>query len=116
MLANCKINAGAGELEVAQNNFINEHRQPRVDEADFSRSGVKLQSKGCFEQSEGRSACPGLWRARDRIQCRSARATPLESAEQLRQAPQVHIARSVEPAFKDPLNLALVSIASKTQG
>src|SRR5437588_4099056 len=113
MASDDNIHAGFAQSEVAQRRLGNERRQTRVDELDFARRWVKPQSERCFEQGEWRGAGPGLRRAGNRIKRRSPSASTLETAEQFRQATQVHIGSRVEEAFEYAFYRPLLSVPGK---
>src|SRR5882724_3423252 len=115
LTANQKIKACAAHGEIAYNDLVEEGRQVRLDETNLLGRRVDLQAEGGFQQRQRRGARPGLRIARDGIERWPASRSTLEAAEQLRQAPQIHVAGGIEHAFEQLLDLGLMAIAGKTE-
>src|SRR4029077_11782688 len=95
--------------------LVEEFREHRPVEADLARPPIEVDTEARLNKCEDAGAGPGLRRARDGIKCRRIEPAPWEAAKQLRQSPQVHIARSLEQPAEDLEDLGLEAIAGETQ-
>ena len=81
-------------MQVAQRHLVEERRQPRIAQSDLVGERDRTRARAQASSSaNGVAARPGLRRAGHRIERRPSTALALEAAEQLRQAPQVHVGR-----------------------
>src|SRR5215468_518967 len=95
--------------------LVEEFREHRPVETDLARPPIEVDAEARLNEREYAGAGPGLRGARDRIEGRRIEPAPWEAAKQLRQPPQIHIARSLEQPPEDPEDLGLQAITRQTQ-
>src|SRR5437016_1400991 len=76
-----EIDGGAGNLQVADMQFLQEGRKLRIVEGDERPAGVDREAETGLEHHEDGSRCPGLRRAGDGIECGPFSGAPHEAAE-----------------------------------
>src|SRR5262245_3606567 len=113
--AHLEVDARLLELQIAQHQLVYKRRQARIAQADFVREWIELQAERGLDQREGSGARPRLRQAGDRIVGRSAPAAALKTAEQLGQAPHLHVGRGVEQALEDALDRTPEPVAGQAE-
>src|SRR5260370_9012655 len=103
-------------LQPAQVQVVEETRQYRPIEPDLIPGLIEAQTEARLQQRDYGSACPSLWRASDRVECRRGQLPPGKPAEQLREPPQVHVARGLKEALEDPQDPGFQTITRETEG
>src|ERR1700733_174422 len=110
-----EVDAGRAQFQFAQNHLVKERRQPRISQPNFTALRIEFEAKGGFQQCERRGARPGLWRAGDRVQRRSALLFALKAAEQFGQPPQIHVSGGVEQGLEHALDRMFEVIARQPE-
>src|SRR5437667_3331683 len=95
--------------------LVEEFREYRPVEADLPRPPIEVDTEARLNKREHGGAGPSLRRARDGIKCRRIEPPPREPAKQLRQPPQIHMARGLEQPSEDLEDLSLQAIAGQPQ-
>src|SRR5260370_27739785 len=103
-------------LQPAQVQVVEETGQSRRIEPDLIPGLTEAQTEARLHQRESGSACPSLGRASDRVECRRGQLPPGKPAEQLREPPQVHVARGLKEAPEDPQDPGFQTITGETEG
>src|SRR5204862_5303721 len=115
MAAQTQVDAGWSKLEVAQYDLVQKRRQARIAQTDLAARGIEFEAERCLQHGESRTARPRLRRAGNRIEHRAAPPLAPETAEQFRQPPQIHVARSVEQALEQMRHRMLQAVTAKAQ-
>src|SRR5438034_1512217 len=113
--ANPQIDAGRPELQIAQQHFVEEFRQPWITQTDLAARSIEFEAERRFQQRERRRAGPCLRCAGDGIEHRPTPPLALETAEQFRQPPQIHVARGVEQALEQMRHRMLQAVAREAE-
>ena len=87
----------------------------RIAKTNLAARGIEFEAERRFQQAERRRAGPGLRRAGDGIEHRSAPPFALESAEQFRQPPQVHVAGGIEQGLEQMRHRMLQAVAREAE-
>src|SRR5438445_348241 len=95
--------------------LVEEFREYRPVEADLPRPPIEVDTEARLNKREHGGAGPSLRRARDGIKCRRIEPPPREPAKQLRQPPQIHMARGLEQPSEDLEDFSLQAIAGQPQ-
>src|SRR6478609_12047151 len=115
MATNPQIDAGGAELEIAQHYLIEKFGEARIAQANLAPRGIEFETQCCLKQREGGRARPGLRRASDGIEHRTASPFALKPAEQFGQSPQIHIARGVEQTLEQMSHRMLQAVAGEAE-
>jgi hypothetical protein len=86
-----QVDIGRADLQIAQGYLVQECRKPRITQSDFLCERIEFESEAGLQKRERRGLGPCLRRARDRVKRWTLTMLTLEAAEQLRQAPKIHI-------------------------
>src|SRR6185437_4629164 len=116
MAPNLEIDCGSVELQAVKLDVIEERWEARVVEPYLLAFRIELQAERRLDKREGRGAGPGLRRAGDRVEGRSAVGLTTEAAEELGQSAQIHVGRCIEQTLEQGLDLALQAIPREPQG
>ena len=95
-----QVHEGRAELQIAQRHLVEKCGQSRIAQSDLVCERIEFEPEAGLQKRERRRRGPRLRRACDRIKCRPLTVLALETAEQLRQAPVVHVGAGVEQAFE----------------